>query len=48
VIPLTLPCVVFAVVVPVIFAGMLLRRLLPAHHLSDDSKEVVDKADARP
>jgi len=39
--PLTLSCVVFAVVVSAIFAGMLLRRLLPEDHLSDDSKEVI-------
>ena len=39
--PLTLSCVVFAAVVSGVFAGMLPRRLLPAHHLSDDSKEVI-------
>ena len=39
--PLLLSCIVFAVVVSGIFGGMLLRRLLPAHHLSDDLKEVI-------
>jgi len=39
--PLTLACVVFAIVVSGIFTGMLLRRLLPEDRLSDDSKEVI-------
>ena len=39
--PLLLSCIVFAVVACGIFAGMLLERLLPAHHLSDDLKEVI-------
>ena len=34
-------CVVFAVIMMGIFAGILLRKILPQHHLSDESKDVV-------
>jgi hypothetical protein len=34
-------CFIFAVILTSIFAGMLLRKVLPEHHLSDESKDVV-------
>ena len=34
-------CFIFAVILTSIFAGMLLRKILPKHHLSDESKDVV-------
>jgi hypothetical protein len=34
-------CVVFAVNMTGIFAGMLLRQVLPEHHLSEESRDVV-------
>jgi len=34
-------CFIFAVIITSIFAGMLLRKILPEHHLSDESKDVV-------
>ena len=34
-------CVVFAMNMTGIFAGMLLRQVLPEHHLSEESRDVV-------
>lgn len=39
--PLSLSFVVVAVILGGAFAGMLLRTVLPAHHLSGDSKDIV-------
>lgn len=39
--PLALSCVTFFLIVAGIFAGVVLRRALPKHHLSKDSQEVV-------
>jgi len=38
---LLVSCFVFAVIMTGIFAGILLRKILPKHHLSDESKDVV-------
>lgn len=38
---LLMSCVVFAVIMTGIFAGMLLRQVLPEHHLSEESRDVV-------
>ena len=39
--PLALSSVVFAVILAGTFAGMLLRTVLPGHHLAGDTKDVV-------
>ena len=38
---LLMSCVVFAVIMTGIFAGMLLRQVLPEHHLSEESRDYV-------
>ena len=38
---LVVSCAVFALIMMGIFAGILLRKILPQHHLSDESKDVV-------
>ena len=39
--PLVLSCIIFALVLAGILLGILLRRLVPDHHLSKESQDVV-------
>jgi hypothetical protein len=39
--PLAMSCIIFALVLAGILLGILLRRMVPGHHLSKESQDVV-------